>query len=55
VRSLQEWHQIVKEEALAEAQMEKGIRRGDGATQPSTRAATPEALAVHLPPSEIRP
>jgi carbamoyl-phosphate synthase large subunit len=55
VRSLQEWHQIVKEEARAEAQMEKSPRPGDGTAPSASRAATPEAVAIHQPPTEIRP
>jgi carbamoyl-phosphate synthase large subunit len=62
VRTLQEWHRIVREEALAEEQMSRGS--GDGPAPRHAEAdapvvpagvATPAAEAIRTPPSEARP
>jgi carbamoyl-phosphate synthase large subunit len=62
VRTLQEWHRIVREEALAEAQMPRGDDGGrdtrSDMTDPPVLAAgvaSPAAEAIRMPPSEARP
>ena len=62
VRTLQEWHRIVREEALAEEQMARGSGDGHAARHGEMDApvvpsgvATPAAEAIRTPPSEARP